>query len=63
MSSSLADWAAGIESHSRALLSEGKVADGLHREAIDGSAVPDFVLSWPAPICSTASGCAERTAA
>jgi DNA-binding CsgD family transcriptional regulator len=30
-----ADWGAGIEARSRALLSEGKVADSLYREAID----------------------------
>ncbi len=29
------DWAAGIEARSRALLSEGEVADGLYREAIE----------------------------
>jgi DNA-binding CsgD family transcriptional regulator len=29
------DWAVGIEARSRALLSEGEVADGLYREAID----------------------------
>jgi DNA-binding CsgD family transcriptional regulator len=34
-SSSNADWAVGIEARSRALLSEGEVAEGLHREAID----------------------------
>ena len=30
-----ADWAVAIEARSRALLSEGEVADGLYREAID----------------------------
>jgi DNA-binding CsgD family transcriptional regulator len=29
------DWAVGIEARSRALLSEGEVADGLYRDAID----------------------------
>ncbi len=29
------DWAVGIEARTRALLSEGEVADGLYREAID----------------------------
>jgi len=29
------DWALGIQAYARALLSEGEVADGLHREAIE----------------------------
>ena len=57
------DFALGIEARCRALLSDGAAADALYREAIDRLAVPRFVPSSPAHICSTGSGCAARAGA
>ena len=55
-------WALGIEARSRALVSEGEAAELLYREAIDRLGRTAARPTWPARTCSTANGCAGRTA-
>ena len=57
------EWALGIEARVRALLSEGDVADSLHRESIARLGRTASAWSSPAVTCSTASGCAASAAA
>ena len=54
------EWALGIEARVRALLSEGEAADGSTASRSSGWAGPGSAPSWPAPTCSTGSGCAAQ---
>ena len=57
------DWPLGIEARVRALTADGDDAERCYREVdrAPGSH-PRSAPSWPARICSTASGCAARAA-
>ena len=57
------DWALGIEAGSRALLSDGRSAEPLYREAIERLARSRGVVHLPAPGSCTANGCVARTGA
>ena len=52
-----------VEARSRALVSEGDDADALYREAISPPAKSRFGVESARTRCSTANGCAARTAA
>jgi hypothetical protein len=51
-----------IEAHSRALVSEGEVAEGFYREAIDRLGRTRLRPKLAASTCSTANGCATKSA-
>jgi hypothetical protein len=51
-----------IEAHSRALVSEGEVAEGFYREAIDRLGRTRHRPKLAASTCSTANGCATKSA-
>src|SRR4029434_8015689 len=57
------DWALGVEARSRALVSEGEAASASTARRSSGSAAPASVWPSPAPICSTANGCAANDGA
>ena len=57
------DWAAGIESRGRALVSSGDAAEDAYKESIGCLPVRRCVRSSPAPISSTESGCVARIVA
>ena len=57
------DWALGMLARSRALLTGGELAGRCTGRRSSGSAAPGSRRNWPGRTCSTASGCAARTAA
>ena len=57
------DWGLGLEARSRALLSEGDVAEGSTGRRSSGSAARAYAGSTLGRICSTANGCAGRVGA
>ena len=55
------DWLLGIEARVRALLGEADGAERDYRESIECLGRTRLRWSWRAGICSTGSGCAERS--
>jgi hypothetical protein len=56
------DFGLGLEARCRALMRKKKPLRTATAKRPSGSAAPGCARTWPAPICSLASGCAGRTA-